>query len=50
MALHVYGCNMQHVLQLSMRASAEMQWAKLSVVDSIQPKLTGFDMCVENKA
>ena len=43
------GCDLQHVLQLSMRDSPEMQWVKLPV-DNIQPKLTGFDMGVENKA
>ena len=41
---------LQHLLQLSMLDSPKMQWAKLSVVDRIQPKLTGFDMGVENKA
>lgn len=60
MALHAHakdhtravikGCNLQHLLQLSMLDSPKMQWAKLSVVDRIQPKLTGFDMGVENKA
>ena len=41
---------LQHLLQLSMLDSPKMQWVKLSVVDRIQPKLTGFDMGVENKA
>ena len=60
MALHAHAkgrtrtvikdCNLQHLLQLSMLDSPKMQWAKLSVVDRIQPKLTGFDMGVENKA
>ena len=60
MALHAHakdhtravikGCNLQHLSQLSMLDSPKMQWAKLSVVYRIQPKLTGFDMGVENKA
>ena len=41
---------LQHLLQLSMLDSPKMQCAKLSVVDRIQPKLTGVDMGVENKA
>ena len=60
MALHAHakdhtraaikGCNLQHLLQLSILDTPKMQWAKLSVVDRIQPKLTGFDMGVGNKA
>ena len=41
---------LQHLLQLSMPDSPKMQWVKLSVVNRIQPKLTGFDMGGENKA
>ena len=66
MALHVHvhakdhtravikGCNLQHLLWLSMLDSPLMLhvhvWVKLSVSDRIQPKLTGVDMGVENKA
>ena len=60
MALHVHaknhtmavikGCNLQHLLWLSMLDSPLMVWVKLTVSDRIQPKLTGFDMGVEDKA
>ena len=60
MALHVHakdhtravikGCNLQHLIWLSMLDSPNMLWVKLPVDDRMQPKLTGFDMGVENKA
>ena len=60
MALHVHtkdhtravikGCNLQHLIWLSMLDSPKMLWVKLPVVDRIQPKLTGFVMGVGNKA
>ena len=60
MALHVHaknhtravikGCNLQHLLWLSMLDSPLMQWMTLPVVDRIQPKLTGVDIGVKNKA
>ena len=46
----IKGCNLQHLLQLSMLDSPLMLWVKLSVVDRIQPKLTGFYIGVESKA
>ena len=60
MALHVHakdhtravikGCNLQHLIWLSMLDSTKMLCVKLSVCVRIQPKLTGFDMGVKDKA
>ena len=46
----IKGCNLQHLIWLSMLDSPKMLCVKLSVVVRIQPKLTGFDMGVKNKA